>query len=467
MEFIGNDFILNNKTAKRLYHEFAEPQPIIDYHCHLDPKEIAENKPFATITDLWLAGDHYKWRAMRANGVPEEKITGNASPEEKFKAWAETVESCVGNPLYHWTHLELKKYFGINEVLNGANWEKVWNQCNEMLKQPQFTPRGLIEQSNVEVICTTDAPCDTLEYHEAISKVADFSTKVLPTFRPDEALDPSAEILVNFVTKLRACTSQKIGDFNSFLRALDERVEYFHQRGGRLSDHGLMKIEYSASTEVEQEALFQKKMSRIALSAEEEVKYTTAVILSLASSYNKRNWTMQVHFGAIRSNNTAMYRKIGANTGYDSIYDQPNIAENLNPLLNAMEENDALPKMILYNLNPGVNDIVASAIGNFQKSGSVKSSIQFGSGWWFSDTKRGMIRQLTTLADQGLLMNFVGMLTDSRSFISYTRHEYFRRILCNLVGQWVADGEIPDDQELLKKLIENISYNNAKAFFKF
>ncbi|MCL6459780.1 MAG: glucuronate isomerase [Gorillibacterium sp.] len=467
MEFIGKDFILNNKTAKKLYHEFAETQPIIDYHCHLDPKEIAENKRFSTITDLWLAGDHYKWRAMRANGVSEDKITGNASPAEKFKAWAETVESCVGNPLYHWTHLELKKYFGINEVLNGSNWEKIWNKCNEMLDQPRFTPRGLIEQSNVEVICTTDAPCDSLEYHVAIQGLADFSTKVLPTFRPDEALDASGEIYVGFVKKLQACTSQKVNNFSDFLHALDERVEYFHERGGRLSDHGLMKIEYSASSQAEQEELFQKKMASIELSAEEEVKYKTAVLIALAGSYKKRDWTMQLHFGAIRNNSSASYRKSGINAGYDSIYDQANVAENLNQLLNAMEENDALPKTIVYNLNAAVNDIVASAIGNFQTSGSVKGNIQFGSGWWFNDTKRGMTRQLTALADQGLLMNFVGMLTDSRSFISYTRHEYFRRILCNLVGQWVTDGEIPDDEELLKKLIENISYKNAKAYFNF
>lgn len=467
MRFIGDDFLLNNPVSQHLYHQYAEPQPIIDYHCHLDPKEIAENRQFATITDLWLAGDHYKWRAMRANGVTEDKITGNASPEEKFQAWAETVEACVGNPLYHWTHLELRKYFGIHETLNASNWEKIWNHCNELLKKQAFTPRGLIEQSNVEVVCTTDSPTDSLEYHEAISKLPNFSTKVLPTFRPDEALEFSGAEYVKFLTKLESCTGKKIDNFQRFLSALEDRVEYFHQKGGRLSDHGLMRIEYMASTAAEQEELFQKKVSGVALTPEEVVKYKSAVLLALAGFYKKRDWAMQIHFGAIRSNNTVMLRKIGINTGYDSIYDQADVAENLNKLLDAMEQHDALPKTIVYNLNPAVNDVVASTIGNFQKSGSVKASIQFGSGWWFNDTKRGMIRQLTTLADHGLLMNFVGMLTDSRSFISYTRHEYFRRILCSLIGQWVMDGEVPYDQALLQKIIENVSYKNAKAYFNF
>ncbi|MGG6312215.1 glucuronate isomerase [Paenibacillus macerans] len=467
MSFNDEHFLLKDRIAQELYHQVAKPLPVIDYHCHLDPKEIADNRGFSNMTELWLAGDHYKWRAMRANGVPEEQITGNASPEEKFRAWAETIEACIGNPLYHWTHLELKKYFGIEEPLSARNWERVWTACNDLLQKPEFTARGLIEQSNVEMIGTTDSPTDTLEYHEQMTAIADFDTKVLPTFRPDEALDFSGDTFVKYVSKLEACTSRKIGSFSDFLKALEDRVDYFHQKGGRISDHGLMRIEYAESSEAEQEILFQKKLEGLQLTAEETLKYKSAVLVALAGFYKKRDWAMQLHFGAIRSNNTLMLGKLGPNAGYDSIYDQAEVAEPLNKLFDALEQRAALPKTIVYNLNPAINDVVATAIGNFQKSGSAKSYIQFGAGWWFNDTKRGMLRQLNALADQGLLMNFIGMLTDSRSFISYTRHEYFRRILCDLIGQWVADGEIPNDPALLETLIEQVCYKNAKAYFNF
>ncbi|AUH02028.1 glucuronate isomerase [Prodigiosinella confusarubida] len=467
MAFIGKDFILNNETARKLYHDVAEHQPIIDYHCHLDPKVIAEDRPFADITALWLAGDHYKWRAMRANGIPEEKITGNATAIEKFQAWAETVESCIGNPLYHWTHLELKFYFGITETLNSHNWKSVWEKCNELLRSPAFSPRGLIKKSNVETICTTDAPTDSLEYHDILRADKTFTTQVLPTFRPDEALDGHGDTFIQFIGRLEQLNNKTITHFQDFLDALDQRVAYFHQKGGRLSDHGLTKLEFMLSDEKEQEALFAKKRQGLALSHDDDARYKSAVLLSLAASYAKRDWAMQIHFGASRNNNSRMFKQLGANVGYDSICDQTDVASNINGLLDAMSRNDALPKVIFYNLDPTYNDVVASSLANFQAAGAVKSRMQLGAGWWFNDTKRGMIRQLTALADHGLLVNFVGMLTDSRSFISYTRHEYFRRILCNLVGQWVTDGEIPDDNELLTRLIKNICYQNARDYFNF
>ncbi|WP_413728064.1 glucuronate isomerase [Sodalis sp. RH19] len=467
MAFIDRDFLLKSDCARELYHQVAALAPIIDYHCHLDPRVIAEDRPFANLTELWLAGDHYKWRAMRANGIPEEFITGNACAMEKFQAWAQTVEACVGNPLYHWTHLELKFYFGITEPLNGQNWRGVWDRVNPLLQQPSFSPRGLIRQSNVEVICTTDAPTDSLEYHQALRDDADFATRVLPTFRPDEALEADGDVFRRFIARLEQLNGAAIHRFDDYLAALDARVGYFHQHGGRLSDHGLTRIAYLPSTPMEQEALFQRKRAGDALAGDDQVRYQSAVLLALAGFYAKRGWTMQIHFGALRNANTRMFQQLGANVGYDSICDQSDIAPHLNRLFDAMAQRDALPTIIVYNLDPSLNDVVASTLANFQTGGGVKSNMQFGAGWWFNDTRRGMIRQLTTLADHGLLMNFVGMLTDSRSFISYTRHDYFRRILCDLIGEWVTAGHIPADQALLEKLIGNICYQNAKVYFDF
>ncbi|MWP62842.1 glucuronate isomerase [Gilliamella sp. Pas-s25] len=467
MAFIHENFLLNSKVAQKLYHEFAEDLPIIDYHCHLEPQEIMENKSFDSIYDLWLSGDHYKWRAMRANGVDEALITGDASPLEKFKAWSETLENTIGNPLFHWSHLELAKYFGITNTLNGKNYNEIWEKCNDILKNKNYTTQKLINLSNVEVICTTDSPLDCLKYHSEIIKQDNFKTKVLPTFRPDEALDSDGDKFISFVKQLEEITLVKINNFNDYLIALENRVEYFHQKNCRLSDHGLMDIEFYPSDLETQNILFEKKMNNIALNKIEKIQYKSAVLIALAGFYSKRNWAMQIHFGVIRNNNQIMLKKVGVNAGFDSIYDQQNLAVNLNNLLNKMNELNSLPKTIIYNLNPSVNDVVASTIANFQNSGLVKSNMQYGAGWWFSDTKRGMLRQLTTLADHGLLMNFVGMLTDSRSFISYTRHEYFRRILCNLIGKWVTDGEIPDDYQLLEKLITGICYKNALSYFEF
>ncbi len=467
MEFIGKDFMLTNDVAREIYHQYAAHQPIIDYHCHLDPRVIAENKPFATITDLWLEGDHYKWRAMRANGVPEEKITGDAPAVEKFQAWAQTLESCIGNPLYHWTHLELKFYFGITETLNGDNWRRVWERCNLLLQRPEFLPRGLIRQSNVAVICTTDAPTDTLEYHEAIRADDAFACKVLPTFRPDAALDAEGEAFVRFVSAMRQLTGKEIATFGDFSAALENRVEYFHQHGGRLADHGLTKVNYLPADEKTLDALLAKKCRGLFLAPDEKIQFQSAVLLALAKAYTKRDWAMQIHFGALRNNNSRRYNQLGANIGCDSLCSQADIAEQLNALLDAMDQRDSLPKTILYNLDPAQNDVVASALANFQRPAAVRSPMQFGSGWWFNDTRRGMVRQLTTLADQGLLMNFIGMLTDSRSFVSYPRHDYFRRVFCNLIGLWVTQGEIPHDMKLLKRLTENVCFNNARDYFQF
>lgn len=462
--FIHDDFMLKNKTAVDLYHTYAEKMPIYDYHCHLSPQEIAENRKFNNITELWLAGDHYKWRGMRANGIDERYITGDASDKEKFAAWAKTVPNTVGNPLYHWTHLELKKYFGIEELLSEDNWERIWDQCNALLQQDDYSVQGLIQRSNVKVICTTDDPTDDLYYHDQIEK-SEFSTKVLPTFRPDKGIEINKDTFVGFVQQLEKVSNKQISSFDDYLKALEERVEYFHQKGGRISDHGLGEIPFATAEPGEVEAIFQAGRTGNGVSLEDEKKFKTAVLLFLGKCYKKRDWAMQIHFGAIRNNNTKMFKKMGPDMGFDSINDQGEVAAPLNALLDALDQDGSLPKTILYNLNPVYNDLVGSTLANFQTEPGIAGKIQLGSGWWFNDTKQGMLRQLNALADQGLLMHFVGMLTDSRSFISYSRHEYFRRILCNLVGEWVEDGEMPNDQALLQKLIENICYNNAKNYF--
>ena len=464
--FIHENFMLNNKTAVDLYHKYAKEMPIYDYHCHLSPKEIAENKKFKNITELWLYGDHYKWRGMRAHGIDERYITGDASDEDKFKAWAETVPYTVGNALYHWTHIELKKYFGIEELLNGDSWERIYNQCNELLSQDDYTVQNLIKRSNVKIICTTDDPTDDLYYHEQIKEQKDFGVTVLPTFRPDKGVEINKETFVGFVKRLETVTNKKLSSFAEYLQALEERVQYFHDHGCRISDHGIAEIPFAAFEESELDPIFQAGRAGKQVSREEEIKFKTAILLHLAKCLKKRDWAMQIHFGAIRNNNEKMFRKLGPDTGFDSISDQGEVAEPLNRLLNTLELEDALPKMVIYNLNPVYNDLIGSTIQNFQTNNEgIAGKIQFGSGWWFNDTKPGMIRQMSALADQGLLAHFVGMLTDSRSFISYSRHEYFRRILCNLIGTWVEDGEVPNDQALLERLIKDICYNNAKNYF--
>ena len=463
--FIHDNFILKTQTAVDLYHQYAKNMPIYDYHCHLSPKDIAEDRKFNTITELWLEGDHYKWRGMRTHGIDEKYITGDASDKEKFAAWAKTVPYTLGNPLYHWTHLELKNYFGIEELLSEKNWESIWDRCNELLQQDDYSVQGLIKRSNVKVICTTDDPTDDLYYHEQIKNIEGFDVKVLPTFRPDKGVEINKDTFVPFVNQLEKVTNKSLTSFNEYVQALEERVQYFHERGGRISDHGLGEIPFASYEESELESIFQAGRNGEQVSLVDENKFKTAVLVFLAKCYKKRDWAMQIHFGAIRNNNTKIFKKLGPDSGIDSINDQAGVAAPLNALLNAFEQEDSLPKTILYNLNPTYNDLIASTIANFQTEAGVAGKIQFGSGWWFNDTKPGMIRQMSSLADQGLLSHFVGMLTDSRSFISYSRHEYFRRILCDLVGTWVEDGEIPNEPDLLKPLIENICFNNAKNYF--
>ncbi|RDE26985.1 glucuronate isomerase [Parageobacillus thermoglucosidasius] len=463
--FIHDDFMLQNKTAKELYHKYAEKMPIYDYHCHLSPKDIAENRRFNNMTELWLEGDHYKWRAMRAHGIEEKYITGDASDWEKFKAWAETVPYTVGNPLYHWTHLELKRYFGVDELLNEDNWERIWKHCNTLLQQDNYTVQGLIKQSNVKLIGTTDEPTDDLRYHDQIKHLKDFRVKVVPTFRPDKGLEINKDTFVPFVKKLEEITGKTLDSFNKFLQVLEDRIDYFHDKGSRISDHGLSEISFAEFTESEVEAIYQAGRNGQRVSSLEEKKYKTAVLIFLAQCYKKRNWVMQIHFGAIRNNNSKYFAALGPDSGFDSINDAGEVAGPLNALFDALDSQDALPKMMLYPLNPIHYDLVASTIANFQTEAGVPGKMQLGAGWWFNDTKRGIIRQMEALADQGLLFHFVGMLTDSRSFISYSRHEYFRRIFCNLIGTWVENGEIPNDPILLKNLIENICFNNAKNYF--
>lgn len=463
--FIHDDFMLKNKTAVDLYHQYAKNMPIYDYHCHLSPQDIAENRKFNNITELWLAGDHYKWRAMRTHGIDERFITGDASDKEKFAAWAKTVPYTIGNPLYHWTHLELKMYFGIEELLNEESCERIWERCNELLQQDEYSVQGLIKRSNVKVICTTDDPTDDLSFHEQIKQLADFPVKVLPTFRPDKGLEINKDTFIPFVEKLGEITNKNLSTFGEYVQALEERVDYFHEKGGRISDHGLSEIPFASADPAELDRIFQAGCNGEKVSDRDEHIFKTALLVFLAKCYKERDWAMQIHFGAIRNNNESMFKRLGPDMGFDSISDQGEVAAPLNALLNACEKANGLPKTILYNLNPIYNDLVGSTLANFQTEAGVAGKIQLGSGWWFNDTKPGMIRQLSALADQGLLMHFVGMLTDSRSFISYSRHEYFRRILCDLVGSWVEEGEIPNDPALLQQLIENICYNNAKNYF--
>ncbi|HFW1655332.1 TPA: glucuronate isomerase [Salmonella enterica subsp. houtenae serovar [1],40:z4,z23:-] len=433
MDFITDRFMIDSEVGVRLYKEVAAKLPIIDYHCHLDAKEIYENKKFDNITQLWLAGDHYKWRAMRANGIAERYITGDATPEEKFKAYAETVEAAFGNPLYHWTHLELNKYFSCNEMLDSDNWQEIMNHCNQLIGGEDFKPRSLITRSNVEVICTTDAPLDTLEYHRLLQQDPTFTTRVLPTFRPDDIF-AERQVLATFIDRLAQVTGRDIHTFADFTAAMVERIDFFHEVGCRISDHGPVTVEYQPADALTVASLFAQK---------------------------RRG-------GALRNNNRKMCEQLGINTGFDSITDQINLAAGLNRLLDAMLQNNGLPKTILYNLNGSYNDIVATTIANFQSGeDGVKSPMQFGSGWWFNDTRRGMEKQLNSLADQGLLMHFVGMLTDSRSLVSYPRHDYFRRILCNLIGGWVERGEIPDNKRILTRMVKNICHDNAVNYFRF
>lgn len=462
--FMDENFLLSSKTAEALYHNNAKDLPIIDYHCHLNPREIAEDKKYRNITELWLGGDHYKWRAMRCNGVEERYITGDAPDKEKFLKWAETISRCIGNPLYHWTHLELKRYFDINKLLSPDTAEEIWEQCNEILASGQLSARDLIKRSNVRVICTTDDPVDSLEYHKAIAADATFDVKVLPTFRPDKAININKDGFTEYLAKLGKAANIIIGGYEDLKKALAARVQYFHDAGCRVSDHALDEVAYSEGSDEEIKKILEKAINGQTLTEIEIKKYKSKLLLFVGREYAKKDWVMQLHIGAVRNTNSRMMKLLGPDTGFDTIGDQT-FAEDLAELLNALDHTDELPRTILYCLNPRDNELLGTIIGCFQ-GGGIPGKLQFGSGWWFNDQKDGMIRQMTALANLGLLSRFVGMLTDSRSFMSYTRHEYFRRILCNLIGEWVENGEAPNDMKLLGKMVNDISWNNAAEYFR-
>lgn len=461
-EFMGKDFLLDNEPAINAF-DAADKMPIFDWHCHLSPKEIYENKQPADIAYLWLGGDHYKWRAMRSCGVEEKYITGDASGYEKFKKFASIMPCLIGNPMYHWSHLELRRYFGINDILNEDTADDIWNRANAAINAGGFTPRELIEKSNVSHLCTTDDPADSLEYHILLAQDETFSCKVLPAFRPDKALAVEAPAWKPWLADMEARAGRKIGSFAVLCEVLKERIEFFHSLGCCASDHAFAYVPYEEATADELEAIFSKGANGDAISVVEADKFKTALLQVLAAEYAKRGWVMELHMGAMRNNNTAMFKKLGPDTGYDSI-DDKEIAQKLSRFLDSLAVNDNLPKTVLFTLNPKDNYVLGTMLGNFQSS-DAESKIQFGSAWWFNDNIDGMREQMKTLGNLGALGKFVGMVTDSRSFLSYPRHEYFRRILCGLMGDMVAKGLYPNDEKALAKLAEDISYNNAKKFF--
>lgn len=464
-QFMDCDFLLSTETAKRLYHDYAEKMPIIDYHCHINPQEIYEDRKFENVTQVWLGADHYKWRQMRSNGIEEKYITGDASDREKFQKWAETLEMAIGNPLYHWSHLELQRYFGYKGHLCAETAEEVWNLCNEKLQQDGMTARNLIRKSSVEIICTTDDPVDSLEWHKKIAEDKSFEVKVLPAWRPDQAMNLEKQDYKAYIEKLSQISGVRIKDFASLMEALSVRMDFFAQMGCSVSDHGMAYVPYAPASVEEVDAIFKKRMSGKMPSVEELDKFTMAFMIAVGKEYHKRAWVMQIHYGVKRNNDKRRFNMLGPDTGFDSIGSNApsgQLADYLNELALA----DELPKTILYSLNPNDNAAIGTIIGCFQDS-SVVGKVQQGSAWWFNDHKTGMQEQMISLANLGLLGNFVGMLTDSRSFLSYTRHEYFRRILCDLIGSWVENGEYPEDENALKKIVEGISYYNTKRYFEF
>jgi glucuronate isomerase len=462
--FIHENFLLGNKTAEKLYHNYSENQPIVDFHCHLSPEMIAMDHQFTDLTQVWLDGDHYKWRAMRINGINENYCTGNASNIEKLKKWAETVPATAGNPLYHWTHLELARYFNITELLSPSTATAIYEKATAQLQTKEFSARSLIRKMNVEVVCTTDDPADKLEHHQKLKD--SFNIKVLPTFRPDNIIkteDP--ERFISYVHKLELANGTEIRNFDALLEALDKRHQYFHDLGCRLSDHGLDRFYFASFKYPEIDRIFKTLLKGDFISFEETEKYKTAMMLELCRLNNKRGWTQQFHVGALRNNNARMFRRMGPDTGWDSI----GIAQNplkISNFLNELDNNEQLTKTILYNINPADNEMMITMAGNFN-DGSSAAKVQYGAAWWFLDQKSGMEKHLKDLSSLGLLRRFIGMVTDSRCFLSYPRHEYFRRLVCNFVGEEVEKGLIPDEEELLKPLIEGISYRNAIEYFKF
>ena len=463
--FMDDDFLLSTETARKLYHEYAKVMPIIDYHCHINPQEIYEDRKFENITQVWLGADHYKWRQMRSNGVEERYITGDATDREKFQKWAETLEMAIGNPLYHWSHLELKRYFGYEGCLNGETAQEVWNLCNEKLAQASMTARNLIKQSNVTLLCTTDDPVDSLEWHKKIAEDTSFDVQVLPAWRPDKAMYLEKPDYLNYIDKLSEVSGVKIDSFATLIEALYKRIEFFASMGCTVSDHGLAYVMYAPASERDIEKIFAKRLSGELPDELEEAKFKTAFLIAMGKEYHKRDWVMQIHYGVKRDNSRRIFDKLGPDAGIDCISNYTPSAQ-LADFLNALDETDELPKTIVYSLNPIDNAAIGTIIGCFQSASAV-GKIQQGSAWWFNDHKTGMQEQMTSLASLGLLGNFIGMLTDSRSFLSYTRHEYFRRIMCELIGGWVENGEYPADYKVLEKIVKGISYNNTKRYFGF
>ena len=462
---MDENFLLSTETAQELYHEFAEKMPVLDYHCHINPQEIAEDRKFDTITQVWLGGDHYKWRQMRSNGVDEYYITGDAPDREKFQKWAETLEKAIGNPLYHWSHLELQRFFGYHGVLNGDTAEEVWNLCNEKLQQDSMSVRNLIRQSNVTLICTTDDPADDLRWHKMIAEDDSFKVQVLPAWRPDKAMNLEKPDYLEYLEKLGNVAGVEIKSFKDLKTALSKRMTFFDEMGCRASDHALEYVMYAPASEAEIEDIFTERLLGAKITREDELRFKTAFMMFVAGEYTKMGWAMQLHYGCKRDNNTTMYKKLGPDTGYDCINNYAPSSETAD-FLNALNEAGNLPKTILYSLNPNDDEALGTILGCFQNSDAI-GKIQQGSAWWFNDNKTGMMKQMTSLANLGLLGHFNGMLTDSRSFLSYPRHEYFRRILCELIGGWVENGEYPKDMKSLEKIIKGISYNNAVRYFGF
>ena len=464
-KFLDDNFVLQTKTAQILYHEYAKDMPIIDYHCHLNPQEIADNKKFDNLAQIWLNGDHYKWRAMRTNGVEEKYCTGNVSDWEKFEKWAETVPHTIRNPLYHWTHLELKTAFGIEKILNPKTAREIYDEASAKLRTDEFSTRNLMRKYKVETVCTTDDPVDSLEHHNKV-KQDGFEIKVLPAWRPDKAMAVENPQKYNeYLDKLSKAANKNIVHFSDLMAALEIRHTYFHHNGCRLSDHGLETMYAEDYTDKETDAIFNKIRGGEALSISEIRQFKSAMLYHLGIMDHRRGWVQQYHLGALRNNNTRLFKQLGPDTGFDSIGDW-NMAIPMSRFLDRLDSNNQLAKTIIYNINPKDNELIATMIGNFQ-DGSVAGKIQYGSGWCFLDQKDGMEKQMNALSTLGLLSRFIGMLTDSRSFLSYPRHEYFRRIMCNLLGNDVENGEIPDDMELLGQMVKNISYYNARNFFRF
>lgn len=463
MSFITDDFLLQSQPARELYHNFAKEAPIYDYHCHLPPADVAEDRRFGDLYDIWLAGDHYKWRAMRTNGIHERYCTGDADPYEKFLAFCETVPHTVRNPLYHWSHLELQRYFGINDIINPANARRIWDQAAERLADPEFSARGILKRFKVAVVGTTDDPTDELQHHASVAK-SDLATRMVPTFRPDKGLRvDSPQAFNDWVSQLQGIAGVECGDLDGFLRALEVRHDAFHALGARLSDHGLERAYYADTSQAEVAAIYQRARAGQAASAAEFEAFAFYVLRHVGRLNHAKGWTMQFHLGAMRSNNARAAKLLGPDTGFDSIHDVPQAAK-LSRFLDSLDVDERLPKVILYNLNPADNYLMATMAGNFQ-DGIIPGKIQFGSGWWFNDQKEAMIWQMNALSNLGLLSRFVGMLTDSRSFLSYCRHEYFRRILCDLIGTDVIRGELPEDYDLLGDLVQRIAFRNARDYF--